>query len=39
MNTDHSVLLGLVEEPLVVGEDLLTGYVEAELQGYQDGKL
>ena len=39
MNTDHRVLLGLVEEPLVVGEDLLTGDVEAELQGYQDGKL
>ena len=31
--------LSLVEESLVVGEDLLTGDVKTELQGYKDGKL
>ena len=32
-------LLGLVQQPLVVGEHLLGGDVQAELQGNQDSKL
>ena len=31
--------LSLIEEPLVVGEHLLAGDVETELQGHQDCKL